>query len=205
VVAAQPLVEHYNGLSTAAAAGYYEAVRAAEGIPGAPTPRLAAAPAAAMIKASLYVTGEQAARVALAAGQMPDTVRETTLVRTSGAITRHVLDGSRDTIIDSAHADKQAIGWARITDGNPCYFCLTLAARGAVYKSEDTAGFQAHDHCGCVAMPVWESTELPADTTRWRDLYDQAQRAGVESGALQPGENTSAARLNAVRRYLAQQ
>lgn len=205
VQASQPLVTHYSGLSAAAAASYYEAFRGAEGVTGVVTPRLAAAPAETMIRASLNATGEAAARTALAAGQPPAAVRETTLVRASGAVARHVLNGGRNTILASIQADRQAIGWVRVTDGNPCYFCLTLASRGAVYKSEQTADFQAHDHCGCVAMPLWEGTQLPDATARYQEIYDAAQRAAVESGLLHPGENSSDARLNAVRRYLAAQ
>jgi hypothetical protein len=205
VRAAQPLVQHYSGLSAAAAVSYYEAFRGAEHITGAATPRIAAATPEDLIQTSLYVTGENAARAALQAGKRHEEVRATALVRTSGALARHVLDGGRNSIIESVRADPRALGWARVTDGNPCYFCLTLASRGAVYKDETTADFQAHDHCGCVAMPVYKGTALPEQTRRFRDIYDQAQREGVESGQLQPDENTPAARLNAVRRHLAAQ
>jgi hypothetical protein len=124
-------------------------------------------------------------------------------VRTSGAITRHILDGGRDTILGSVERDEQALGWARVTDGDPCYFCLTLAGRGPVYKTEQTADFQAHDHCGCTAEPFYRGADWPDAAREFRETYDAAQQFGLDEGLLQPGENTPAARLNAVRRYLA--
>lgn len=203
VQATQPLVTYYNGLSASAAVGYYEAARAVEHVAGAATPQFAAAPAEAMVRASLYATGETSVRAAIAAGQDPRSARETALVRTAGAVGRHVLDGGRGSIIQSVHADKQAVGWLRVTDGNPCAFCAMLASRGAVYKSEATADFQSHDHCGCTAMPLWEGTQLPSANRRFSELYDASQREAVENGELLPGENPSNDRLNAFRRYLA--
>jgi hypothetical protein len=197
VLAALPLVRTYRGLSSTLAASYYQALRDAEKITGAATPRLAAPIVEREIAAALYATGDVAARRAVAAGQLPAQARETALVRTSGALTRLVLQGGRDTLLESVQADPKATGWARVTDGAPCAFCLTLASRGAVYKSEQTADFQAHDHCGCSAMPLWKGTRLPAQTARWQQIYDDAQNA------LPPGEISSNARINAVRQYLA--
>ena len=133
------LVRAYRQISAAAAAAYFTAFRQAAEAEGVAVPTLAAAIPDAQIAASMYVTGRDGLRVALDAGQLADQARSTVFVRTSGAVTRHILDGGRQTLIDSVQADKQAVGWARITDGNPCYFCLTLASRGAVYQTERTA------------------------------------------------------------------
>jgi hypothetical protein len=202
VKAAIPLVRAYRTLSASVAVAYYEAFRRAERIAGVPTSRLAGAIDEKQILSSLYVTGDVMNRKALASGQSPENARTTAFVRTSGAATRLVLDGGRQTILDSVDADPHAVGWARVTDGNPCYFCLTLASRGAVYKSEQTASFEAHDHCGCSAMPVYDGTDIP-QLDRWQQIYEQAQRDGIDSGLLEHGENSTDARLNAVRQYLA--
>lgn len=202
VAATLALVSGYFRLSAATAATYYQAFRTAEHVPGRATPTLATAIAEQQITTSLYVTGQVAARKALAAGQTPEQARQTALTRMSGAITRLVLDGGRQTLLGSVQADPQALGWARVTDGNPCYFCLMLASRGAVYKSEQTASFEAHDHCGCSAVPVYRGSKLPAASSEWRQLYDRAQAWGESTGVLQPGENTSADRLRALRLYL---
>jgi len=202
VVATMPLARVYQSLSATLAATYYKEIRSLEQVPGDATVRLAASVVPAQIVASMYATGQTTAADAIAAGRTATEARQIALARVSGAVTRHILDGGRDTILQSVQADKQAVGWARVTDGDPCYFCLTLASRGAVYKSEQTAGFQAHDHCGCTAMPVYKGTLIP-NLPQWRDIYNRSQNEAESSGELQPGENTSKARLNAVRRYLA--
>jgi hypothetical protein len=203
VTAALPLVRTYNGLSATLATSYYQALRDAEQILGTATPTLAGSVSEAQLTASLYAVGKTAERQAVLAGASPDQAIEAALTRMSGSLSRLVLQGGRDTLLASVEADKEAVGWARVTDGEPCAFCLTLASRGAVYKSEQTADFQAHDHCGCAAMPLWDGTPLPAQTARWREVYNAAQNEGESSGQLQPGENSSNARTNAVRRYLA--
>lgn len=203
VTATTTLVRAYHPISAGAAAGYFAAFRAAEQVDGNAAPQLASAPEDAMVAASLYATGESATRKALASGQSPDVAIQTAFVRTAGAITRHVLDGGRDTIIRSVDADKKALGWARVTDGDPCAFCLTLASRGPVYKTEASAGFEAHDHCGCMAEPFYRGSQWPAGARDQLKTYNDAQQWGLDQGLLQPGENSSSARINAVRRYLA--
>jgi hypothetical protein len=203
VGATMPLLRVYRQASASLAGAYYGALRTADRAAGTPAVRLAGNVNVEQVTKSMYVTGQAASHEALAGGSGTEQARTDALTRVSGAVTRHVLAGGRETILDSVAADPQAIGWARVTDGDPCYFCLTLAARGAVYKTETSAGFEAHDHCGCSAVPLWNGSALPAGTDRWRQIYEDAQRDGLDKGLLQHGENTSAARLNAVRRYLA--
>jgi hypothetical protein len=50
-------------------------------------------------------------------------------------------------------------------------------------------------------MPVYKGTEIPS-LQRWRDIYNSAQDAAEADETLMPGENSSGARLRAVRRYL---
>lgn len=202
VTATTALVRAYHPVAAGVAASYFTAFRAAEHIDGTAVPVLASAPDDAMISASLYATGETATRKTINAGRPPDEAMKVAFVRTSGAVTRHILDGGRDTILESVQSDEQAEGWARVTDGNPCAFCLVLASRGVVYKTEQTADFQAHDHCGCGAEPFYKGSEPPR-ATEFQKTYDAAQQWGLDEGLLQPGENTSSARINAVRRYLA--
>lgn len=202
VTAAMPLVRVHNQMSAAAAAAYYKAFRTAEQIAGVATPVSAGPVDVQQIVKSMFVTGNVMTRNALAAGRTPTEARQAALTRVSGAVTRHVLDGGRDAVLNSVAADKQALGWARVTDGNPCYFCLALASRGAVYKTEQTASFEAHDHCGCTAEVVYEGAPMPPLTAQWKSIYNAAQRDALASGDLQHGENSSKARLNAVRRHL---
>ena len=195
------LVRAYRQISAAAAGAYFTAFREAAAAEGASVPTLAAAIDEAQVIASLYVTGRDGLRTALDAGQSAAEAKATVFVRTSGAVARHIANGGRETLIDSVQNDKQALGWARITDGDPCYFCLTLASRGAVYKTEQTASFEAHDHCGCTVMPVYKGSVIP-DLRKWRDIYNAAQSQAETDGTLEPGPQSSKDRLNAVRRYL---
>ncbi|MFI9076055.1 hypothetical protein ACIGW8_06055 [Streptomyces sioyaensis] len=60
--------------------------------------------------------------------------------RTSAnAADREALRAGRDLIDRASRQDRRAIGWARVTDGNPCAFCAMLASRGAIYGSQTTA------------------------------------------------------------------
>jgi hypothetical protein len=202
VTATTTLVRAYHPISSGVAASYFTAFRAAEEIDGRAVPVFASAPADAMIASSLYATGETATRQAIAAGRPPEDAAQVAFVRTSGAVSRHILNGGRQTILESVQRDEHARGWARITDGDPCAFCLVLASRGAVYKTEQTAEFQAHDHCGCAAEPFYSGSEPPR-ADEFLKTYDAAQQYGLDQGLLQSGPNSPAARVNAVRRYLA--
>ena len=70
-------------------------------------------------------------------------------VTLAGAAARHVLDGSRQTIVGSVETDPRGAGWRRVTGGNACSYCTSLA--GAPTGVE----FASHDHCGCVAEPAF--------------------------------------------------
>jgi hypothetical protein len=198
VQATQPLVRVYHGLSATVAAAYYEAFRKAEAVTGTATPKLAAALDPAAVAASMYVTGQTMARNALGAGQSPEQVRKSALVRVSGSVTRHVLAGGRDTILQSVAADPEALGWARVTDGDPCAFCAMIASRGPVFKTEAAADFQAHDYCACVAEPAYKGSKWPGNGREYRKIYNRSIRDAAAAGELDRG--TSNDLLNAFRR-----
>lgn len=116
-------------------------------------------------------------------GEVADTAMAKGLVATSGTAGRQVLNGGRHTGLTLVDADETALGWIRVTDGDPCYFCAMLAGRGPVYKSEATAGFQAHDHCACTAEPVFARTAAwPGQARDYQQLWQQ-HVAGRHSGA----------------------
>lgn len=77
---------------------------------------------------------------------------------------------------------RRAIGWARVTDDKPCYFCAILASKGAVYLSEGAfkhtdakysgkGTAKVHDHCMCSMRPVFSK----ADSKDARALFFEAQ------------------------------
>lgn len=201
ILATRPLVDVYRDASSALAVSYYEAARAAQQIAGDPTPKIAAAIDTAQLAKSMYVTGDRVIERALQRGVAAPAARTDAITGLSGAISRHILNAGRQSVIDSVNADRLSVGWARVTDSQPCAFCALLASRGAVYKSEETADFQAHDHCGCSIMPVYGASVLPDTSKRWKQVYNRAQREAEANGTLDRG--TSNDRLNAFRRALA--
>jgi len=171
--------------SAGTAANYYRLFRTAEGASGAATPHIAI-PATDQIVTSLRVTGPFTAKHLLAINNPKAT--DNTLARLSGSFSRLVGNGGRDTLGSSIRADRQAVGYARVTSGNPCYFCALLAGRGAVFKA-DTVDFQAHDHCSCMSEPVYRpGAALPGRGDEFRQLYREATADAA------PGEQIQAFR-----------
>jgi len=108
------------------------------------------------------------------------------------AAARHAGDGSRDQIINAVQRDRRAIGWVRVTSGQPCFFCAALASRGPVYQDdsfdESDARFEGqgrhkvHDHCSCALRPVHSRStgEWPALSqqleSEWKALSDETNK-----------------------------
>jgi hypothetical protein len=200
VAATIPLATTHHRSSSALGSAYYEAFRRSERVGGSPTPRAAAPLDAAQVASSLYVTGRVMTSKAIAAGMSPQAAMQAALIRTGGAVSRHVLNGGRDSVLRSIATDRTAQGWVRVTSGEPCPFCAMLAGRGAVY-AESAADFQAHDHCSCSAEPVYEGSELPELNQRFKAAYDRATAEARAAGELERG--TSNDLLNAFRRAYA--
>lgn len=90
----------------------------------------------------------------------------------SGAGGQIVQDGGRDMINNALQDDPGAIGYYRVTEGSPCYFCALMAARGAVYKSKRTAAFGAHPHCHCQAVPIFSRRyQLPDANAKFAGMW----------------------------------
>lgn len=195
--AAVPLVVASRQLSAAYAASYFQAFRVVEGVGGSAAPLLAEPPDLDQIRGALYVTGERMTREALLAGKSPEAAMKAAHVRMSGSVGRNVLRGGAETVIRSTAADKEALGWGRVTGASPCAFCAMLAGRGAVY-SEDTADFESHDHCTCGAAPMYADAALPGQGKEFKCLYDEAVAEARAVGDLRRG--TSNDLLNAFRR-----
>lgn len=102
----------------------------------------------------------------------------------SGVVQKLVQDPARTTYIDNVAQDRQARGWARDAKPGACAFCAMLATRGVVYKSEASADFQAHDHCHCVAVPVYrdEKYVAPLYVQEWTDLW-KVSTSGLSGNA----------------------
>lgn len=145
---------------------YLEAYRSAEGVAPSGFER-ASFPVAEMTSVML-VGGPYSVKNLIGDGLTGDQALAKGFNKFSGLVSRQVLSGGRLLIADSTANDRNAIGWRRVSDGNPCTFCAMLVTRGPVYKSRETAdsiagkGTRYHAHCGCTAEIVygaWEPTK----------------------------------------------
>jgi hypothetical protein len=143
------LVAKHRVTSTNLAAAYLRAFRAAAGVGGTARVVLAEPVPAPQLDTVLKVTAVYSAKKATARGVSADQAMAAAFARSSGAISRLVLGGGRDTITSTLDADPRATGWERVTSGNPCRFCADLAGHPS------STSFQAHDGCGCSAEPVY--------------------------------------------------
>lgn len=210
-----PLIEMRRAVSADAAVDYFRAFRMVEnGEALSPTPASTVDPD--RVQASLQATGVAQARRSLAAGYSAEAARQTALTTMSGAVSRHVLDGGRRTIEQAIEDDDAALGYIRVTDGDPCAFCAMLAARGPIYLSRASGatagvgrlrgtrgrGQSYHDHCACTVEPQYlhhdDWRDRFPDNARFREIYEKAQRDAREEGG--PSSGTSNPALNNFRR-----
>jgi hypothetical protein len=86
-------------------------------------------------------------------------------VLVAGAADRDALMGGRDLLEATARADRAVIGWARVTDDDPCHFCALLAGRGAVYRSEWSARYVGQRRPG--GLPPEAAGWSPSEFANW--------------------------------------
>lgn len=169
---------------------YYQRIRAEAGVRGEVEPAQPRELVERRLDEALDGAGMFVYRQALGLGAAPEQARDRASVTLTGAATRLVLEGGRDVMERSVLADEDALGWARVSDGDPCSWCSMLVSRGAVYKSAVTAGDvrfggeKYHDHDGCQAVPIFDPQSPILD--RADDLYQQwrevtAGHSGVEA------------------------
>lgn len=154
----------YGDAAAALGAEWFETAREASGAPGSFAPVLAEQPdqgrwaslANWATEPMLRPDQRPNAMLSWAArpSLKPKDVRATTLTRLDGGLQRSIAAQHRETIMRSSIADPAAKGWKRVGNGDTCDFCAMLIGRGAVYARE-TARFKSHDHCSCVARPMW--------------------------------------------------
>ncbi|MEJ8652747.1 hypothetical protein WKI65_32965 [Streptomyces sp. MS1.AVA.3] len=171
----------------------------------------------AAARTSLVVTGPVHARQRLAeaeraagAGRLDDAEfldELDVLMRDAGATAaaaadREVLRGGRDLLHRASAADPRTVGWARVTDADPCAWCAMLASRGAVYRSRDAAQLKGHagrnappvdpedlekyhNLCHCQVVPIYSRTDwLPEQGEVFRELWDEATEGHTGQDAI---------------------
>ena len=165
------LVGAYRARSARTAMDYLAEFRTAETGLAASVADLVADADPEAVSTSLLVTGPVRIKQLTRAGRTPEQAAIKAFTSVSGAASRHVLTGGRDALTITTTADPVALGWIRVTDADPCYFCALLASRGPVYD-EDTVHFEAHDGCGCTGEPVYDrSTPWPGRNAEFARLY----------------------------------
>jgi hypothetical protein len=114
--------------------------------------------------------------------------------RIVATVERHVHNGGRDAIDAVVREDRAAVGWIRVTDSDPCYFCAMLASRGPVYLEDSfeesdprftgPGDHKVHDSCGCQLRPLWtrSKSEWTPDSVAFLELWKS-------SGAAKGGKN----------------
>lgn len=202
--AAATLAQVGHGDSAVLAQRYLRIFRMAEGV-GAGLPplsgivRLDASDAVAAVRAAALSGIVDARRQ----GASLDVAGRRGFVRTAGELTKLVLAGGRMTLIEATRRDPRAMGWQRVTSGDSCVFCRMLASRGAVYKSERSADFEAHGSCACTVEPVYRDSAFPEQAERYLAEYTKAQAWARSDPANRGRDGNSNPGLNAYRRWLA--
>jgi hypothetical protein len=162
--------------SAALSATYYRMLRQIRGVRGEAPVRLAQLRPEDVLF-FLMLAGPRTAQALRATGRLD--VFEQTFATLAGQVARSVLDGGRQTITDSVAADRQAVGYTRLTGAKPCAFCAMLASRGPVYKTAASAEQRSRDndayhlHCACTAEPVYSHDDpWPGRAREFRDMWN---------------------------------
>lgn len=164
------IVAGYGEASAAVAADFYEGLREDAKVKGSfATPLAVAAPAAQVLASTrwatsgLYVPADELRPAAVLGNLHKATDR---LVKLPG----------RQTLAGALTNDPSRPRFARIPTGRTtCRFCATLASRGAVYVTKETAGglTDFHDHCDCSVTAIFDGQALPAgyDPKFYEEVY----------------------------------
>lgn len=128
---------------------------------------------------ALFFAGPVRIKRLIAGGMGAQEAYDSAFTKFGGMVRRQSMMGGRLTVARTAGADRRAVGWRRVTDGNPCAFCAMLASRGPVYKDAAAAdGLMYHAHCGCSAEPAYSNAWTPtADEEQYLQAYTDARYA----------------------------
>lgn len=162
-----------HATSAGVAADYQEHFRKAEKVAGRAAIKLASPLAQRYALNTIRGAGLSGIINSRKAGFSVEAAARNGLVKVLGATTRLVLGGGRDTILGSAIEDPQTNHWQRVTSGDPCAFCVSIAELGAIFV-ESTADFETHDHCSCSAEVAYEGSALPLMSQQLASQWDDA-------------------------------
>lgn len=183
----EAIVRRYGQASAAAALDFYQRERISAGVPGRPVLRTVDPVASDAIESAIRwatsdLWGAKPANLPPGAPAPVQVAQD----RLDAAAEQLVLQHGRQQVMSAAQQDREAKGWARVPEPGACSFCLMLATRGAVYKSQAAMkrtsarfegggyDFKVHDHCRCHVEPVFTHYEPPASVREAQRLWEQA-------------------------------
>lgn len=151
------------------------------------------------VATSLRVTGPVAFKKHMALTGSPSASTAVMRRRLTGAAERQALAGSRSTVANTITRARLIVGWRRITAAGACKFCVMLAGRGAVYKSERSAGGRQtgrsfHDNCRCTVEPLYDTDPVLIERPQTEFEQTERARAQARSGRLRRRANIARAR-----------
>lgn len=149
--AAALLIRSRFGDSAGLAAGFYQALRRAEGVSGTATVVRPDPPEREEVAASVRGAGLSGIINARRAGRSVEAATDNGLVKVAGSAATLVLAGGRRLLTEASVSDPRSRGWRWNTTGENCPFCSDRS--GTVFSAESR--FRTHDHCDCRPEPVF--------------------------------------------------
>lgn len=172
--------ERFHQQSTTSAARYVERYRFAE-LGDTDGPLVVPDFDRAAVQQELLLAGPVRVKLLVQGGMSAASASAGALTKYQGILGRASMMGGRQVIDGTTSADRRAIGWRRVSDGDPCSFCGMLCSRGPVYRSAETAGgpgagsgMRFHGHCGCTAEIVYGEWKPTEQEQHFIDLYEAA-------------------------------
>lgn len=179
----------YHRDSSSAAARYVQRYRVAELGDGSGPIEYPSFDAAAA-RRELLLAGPVRVKLLAKGGMDGRSAHAAALTKYAGILGRTSMMGGRMLVDGTTGADSRAIGWRRVSDGDPCSFCGMLCSRGPVYRSAYHAGdpvagsgTRFHGDCGCTCEIVYGEWTPNEAEQHYIDLYeDAAQKATAVDG-----------------------
>lgn len=139
------------------------------------------------VRATVSLLGTGPGEVKKQMPSPPEPAMNAGRVLSSKVAIRVAIDGGRKVVRRAVDLDHEAVGWARVLNVDPCYFCAMLASRGSVYKHtsfthsndlfEGEGVAKVHDACRCGMRPVYSQSDKrdPTSEALWRLWKEHAQ------------------------------
>lgn len=170
------LVDHYGKAAAGVAIEYYRHARRAAGVGGR-----ASVSVAAPTKPELI---DQLVEHVLEPLRQAEPDEQGSRDQLDSEAEQLVLDHGRRQLIRAVALDREAKGWARVPNEGACSFCLMLALRGVLYKSQRAASFAGHHRkpngsggdCKCSVEPVFGEYEPSAQVRAAEALWKSSTK-----------------------------